>query len=75
MYLITKQLYMTKKVNVQGNDYEIFITKTRNNGYRLSAITTDRHPYRIIRDKLFPKDTTEKNIEQWAVDILSSTKN
>ena len=66
---------MTKTINVNKDTYEIFITKTKSKGYRLSAVTTDGHPYRIIRDKIFPKDTTEKHIEEWAVDILSQIKN
>lgn len=66
---------MIKKINVSGVDYMMFATPSQAMGYRLSVVTTEGHPYRIIRDKIFPKGTTEKNIEEWAVDILSQIKN
>ena len=66
---------MIKKVNVSGNEYMLFVTESKPNGYRLSAVTTDVHPYRIIRDKQFPKDTSIADVEVWAIETLSQIKN
>lgn len=66
---------MIKKVNVSGNEYMLFVTNSKPKGYRLSATTTEGHPYRIIRDKKFPKDTSMVDVELWAVETLSQIKN
>jgi hypothetical protein len=63
-----------KVLAVNGDVFEMFILKTRK-GYRMSAVTTDKHPYRIIRDKIFTDNPTEKQIEEWAINALQTIKN
>ena len=63
-----------KVLTINGEVFEIFILKTRS-GYRLSAVTTDKHPYRIIRDKIFTDNPTEKQVEEWAINALQTIKN
>lgn len=63
---------MGTELIVNGIEYKIFISKYKNRGYRLSAITLDKHPYRIIRNIFFSKDIwTPVQIEKWAINILS----
>lgn len=66
---------MIKKVNVSGNEYMIFVTESKPKGYRLSVLTTADHPYRIIRNKQFPKYTSIADVEVWAMETLSQIKN
>ena len=66
---------MIKKVNVSGSEYMLFVTESKPKGYRLSAVTTQGHPYRVIRDKKFPRETSIQYVEDWATEILSQIKN
>lgn len=66
---------MIKKVNVSGNEYMLFVTESKPKGYKLSVVTTADQPYRIIRNKQFPKDTSMVDVEVWAMEILSQIKN
>lgn len=63
-----------KKLAVNGEIFEVFIIKSHN-GYKLSAVIKDKHPYKIIREKIFINNPTKKQIQRWAVNALQTIKN